>query len=420
MLFLRNAGGLCFVQLSAGDGTKIQGMISKKEIGADSLKQFKQLVDLGDHLYLRGRVIASKTGELSVFATEWAIASKALQPLPALHKDLNDDTRTRKPYIGMIADEKVRNMVRNRSKAVASLRRTFDDHDFLEVETPMLQTIHGGAAARPFTTHMNAFDLDLYLRIAPELFLKRCLVGGIDRVFEINRDFRNEGVDATHAPEFTMVEAYQAYGTYDTIGQLVKELVQKTAMDVFGSHKVTLLDGTEYDFGGDWKTISMYDSLSEALGEEIVPNGGPDNPGTSVEHLGEIADKPRAWSVTTLRTTASSSSTCGSTSTRTSYTSRPSCATSRSRPPRWSRATATRPAWWRSGTSTCAASSWLPATPSSTTRSCSVNVSWLRPRTRSLATKRLATSMRTSSRLSAWACLRPAVWVWALIDCLSP
>ena len=291
VLFLRNAGGLCFVQLSAGDGTKIQGMISKKEIGADSLKQFKQLVDLGDHLYLKGRVIASKTGELSVFATEWAIASKALQPLPALHKDLNEDTRTRKPYIGMIADENIRNMVRNRSKAVASLRRTFDDHDFLEVETPMLQTLHGGAAARPFTTHMNAFDLDLYLRIAPELFLKRCLVGGIDRVFEINRDFRNEGVDATHAPEFTMVEAYQAYGTYDSIGQLVKELVQKTAMDVYGSHKVTLLDGTEYDFGGEWKTISMYDSLSESLGEEIVPNGGPDAPGTSVEHLGAIAGK---------------------------------------------------------------------------------------------------------------------------------
>ncbi len=237
VLFLRNAGGLCFVQLSAGDGTKIQGMISKKEIGADSLKQFKQLVDLGDHLFIKGRVIASKTGELSVFATEWAIAAKALQPLPALHKDLNEDTRTRKPYIGMIADEKIRNMVRNRSKAVASLRKTFADHDFIEVETPMLQTVHGGAAARPFTTHMNAFDLDLYLRIAPELFLKRCLVGGIDRVFEINRDFRNEGADATHAPEFTMVEAYQAYGNYDTIGALVKQLVQDTAMDVFGSHK---------------------------------------------------------------------------------------------------------------------------------------------------------------------------------------
>ena len=291
VLFIRNAGGLCFVQLAAGDGTTIQAMLSKKQIGADSLKQFKQLVDLGDHLFVKGRVIASKTGELSIFADEWAIAAKALQPLPTLHKELNEDTRTRKPYIGMIADEKIRNMVRNRSRAVASLRRTFDEHGFLEVETPMLQTIHGGAAARPFTTHMNAFDLDLYLRIAPELFLKRCLVGGIEKVFEINRDFRNEGVDATHAPEFTMVEAYEAYGNYDTIAKLVKELIQKTAIDVFGSTKVTLLDGTEYDFGGEWKTISMYDSLSEALGEEIVPNGGPDNPGTSVEHLGEIADK---------------------------------------------------------------------------------------------------------------------------------
>ncbi|RSX45163.1 lysyl-tRNA synthetase [Bifidobacterium castoris] len=284
VLFIRNAGGLCFVQLAAGGGTTIQAMLSKKQIGADSLKLFKQLVDLGDHLFVKGRVIASKTGELSIFADEWAIASKALQPLPTLHKELNEDTRTRKPYIGMIADEKIRNMVRNRSKAVASLRRTFEEHDFLEVETPMLQTIHGGAAARPFTTHMNAFDLDLYLRIAPELFLKRCLVGGIDRVFEINRDFRNEGVDATHAPEFTMVEAYEAYGNYDTIAKLVKELIQKTAIDVFGSTKVTLLDGTEYDFGGEWKQMSMYDSLSEALGQRITP-------ATSVAELGAIADR---------------------------------------------------------------------------------------------------------------------------------
>ena len=284
VLFIRNAGGLCFVQLAAGDGTTIQAMLSKKQIGADSLKLFKQLVDLGDHLFVKGRVIASKTGELSVFADEWAIASKALQPLPTLHKELNEDTRTRKPYIGMIADERIRNMVRNRSKAVSSLRHTFEEHDFLEVETPMLQTIHGGAAARPFTTHMNAFDLDLYLRIAPELFLKRCLVGGIDRVFEINRDFRNEGVDATHAPEFTMVEAYEAYGNYDTIAKLVKELIQKTAIDVFGSTKVTLLDGTEYDFGGEWKQMSMYDSLSEALGQQITP-------ATSVAELGAIADK---------------------------------------------------------------------------------------------------------------------------------
>ncbi|MCI1664164.1 MAG: lysine--tRNA ligase [Bifidobacterium crudilactis] len=284
VLFLRNGGGLCFAQLSAGDGVRIQAMISKREVGADSLKQFKQLVDLGDHLFVRGRVIASKTGELSVFATDWAIAAKALQPLPALHKELNEEQRTRKPYIAMIADEHIRNMVRRRSATVASLRNTFGSHDFLEVETPMLQTVHGGAAARPFTTHMNAFDIDLFLRIAPELFLKRCLVGGIERVFEINRNFRNEGVDATHAPEFTMLEAYQAYGTYDTIANLVKELIQGAAKDAFGSTKVTLLDGTEYDFGGEWKTMTMYGSLSEALGEEITPE-------TSVEHLRSIADK---------------------------------------------------------------------------------------------------------------------------------
>jgi lysyl-tRNA synthetase class 2 len=284
VMFLRNTGGLCFVQLSAGDGTTLQGMISKREVGPDSIKRFKQLVDLGDHLYIRGRVISSKTGELSVFATEWDIASKALRPLPALHKELSEEQRTRKPYLAMIANEASRNMVRNRAKAVASLRSNFDERGYMEAETPVLQTVHGGAAARPFTTHMNAFDIDLYLRIAPELFLKRMLVGGIDRVFEINRNFRNEGVDATHAPEFTMLEAYQAYGTYDTMAELTKNLVQRAALDAFGTTTVTLASGEEYDLGGEWKSITMYGSLSESLGEEITPE-------TSVEHLRALADK---------------------------------------------------------------------------------------------------------------------------------
>ena len=185
-----------------------------------------------------------------------------------------------------------------------------------------------------------------------------------------------------------MVEAYQPTGTYDSIGQLVKELVQKTAMDVYGSHKVTLLDGTEYDFGGEWKTISMYDSLSESLGEEIVPNGGPDAPGTSVEHLGAIADK-----LGVERDDVENHGKLVEHLWEHFYEDKlyepPSCVTSRSKPPRWSRATAPSPAWWRSGISTCAASSWLPATPSSTTRSCSVSVSWPRPRTHSPATKSL-------------------------------
>lgn len=284
VLFLRNGGGLCFVQLDAGDGTHIQGMVSKREVGADSLKLYKQLVDLGDHLFLHGRVIASKTGELSIMVDQWRIASKSLRPLPALHKELNGEQRTRKPYLGMIVDQKSRDMVRNRAKVVASLRRNFDQRGFLEAETPMLQTNHGGATARPFETHMNAFDINLFMRIAPELFLKRMLVGGIDKVFEINRDFRNEGADGTHAPEFTMVEAYEAYGTYDTMAKLTQSLVQQAAIDAFGTTELTLVDGTPYSVGGEWKSITMYGSLSEKLGEEITPE-------TSVEHLAALADK---------------------------------------------------------------------------------------------------------------------------------
>ena len=284
VLFLRNGGGLCFVQLSSGDGARIQGMISRKVVGPDSLKQYKQLVDLGDHLYIHGKVISSNTGELSVMVDSWQIASKALQPLPALHKELSEEQRTRKPYLGMIVDSKARDMVRNRAKVVSSLRRNFDERGYLEAETPMLQTNHGGATARPFETHMNAFDINLFMRIAPELFLKRLLVGGIDKVFEINRDFRNEGADGTHAPEFTMVEAYEAYGTYDTMAELTRSLLQQAALDAFGTTELTLADGTPYNVGGEWTSITMYGSLSEKLGEEITPE-------TSVDYLASLADK---------------------------------------------------------------------------------------------------------------------------------
>src|SRR5213075_2908184 len=142
---------------------------------------------------------------------------------------------------------------------------------FLEVETPMLQTIHGGASARPFVTHSNAFDTELFLRIAPELFLKRAVVGGIERVFEINRNFRNEGADSTHSPEFAMLEAYQAYGDYAQMADLTQELIQDAAVAVSGSTTVTWADGTEYDLGGQWDRVSMYESLSEAAGVEITP-----------------------------------------------------------------------------------------------------------------------------------------------------
>jgi len=177
----------------------------------------------------------------------------------------------RQRYLDLITREQARVTVKARATAVASLRSTFAGHGFLEVETPMLQVIHGGASARPFVTHSNAFDTELYLRIAPELFLKRAVVGGLDRVFEINRNFRNEGADSTHSPEFAMLEAYQSYGDYNSIADLTQELIQNATYAVAGSHVVTLADGTEYDLGGEWARVPMYASLSKAAGVEVTP-----------------------------------------------------------------------------------------------------------------------------------------------------
>jgi lysyl-tRNA synthetase class 2 len=282
VVFLRNTGKLCFAVLQAGDGTRIQVMVSQAVVGEESLGTWKELVDLGDHLFVSGEVVSSRRGELSVMVAEWEIASKAVLPLPNLHNELSEETRVRNRYLDLIAREQARTNVINRSKAVASLRQTFTERDFLEVETPMLQVMHGGASARPFVTHSNAFDTDLYLRIAPELYLKRAVVGGIDRVFEINRNFRNEGADSTHSPEFAMLEAYQAYGDYNSIADLTQTLIQNAAQAISGSHVVTWADGTEYDLGGEWDRIRMYDSLSDAVGEPITP-------ATSVQRLREIA-----------------------------------------------------------------------------------------------------------------------------------
>jgi lysyl-tRNA synthetase class 2 len=267
----RNTGKLCFAALQAGDGSRIQAMVSLDQVGEESLERWKDLVDLGDFVFVSGQVISSRRGELSILVSEWKIAAKALMPLPNLHTELSDETRMRQRYLDLITREQARNTVRARATAVASLRTTFAAHDFLEVETPMLQTIHGGASARPFVTHSNAFDTELFLRIAPELFLKRAVVGGLERVFEINRNFRNEGADSTHSPEFAMLEAYQSYGDYHSIADLTQELVQNAALAVAGSHVVTWADGTEFDLGGEWARISMYASLSEAAGVEVTP-----------------------------------------------------------------------------------------------------------------------------------------------------
>ncbi|MFB7891582.1 lysine--tRNA ligase [Microbacterium sp. NPDC056044] len=271
VVFSRNTGKLCFASLQAGDGSRIQAMVSLAAVGDESLQAWKELVDLGDHVFVSGEVISSRRGELSIMVSDWRIASKAVLPLPNLHSELSEESRVRSRFLDLIVRDRARETVLARAKVNASLRQTFASHAFVEVETPMLQVQHGGASARPFITHSNAFDTDLYLRIAPELFLKRAVVGGIDRVFEINRNFRNEGADSTHSPEFAMLEAYQAYSDYNGIADLTQELIQNAAIAISGSTTVTWADGTDYDLGGQWDRLSMYDSLSEAAGRTITP-----------------------------------------------------------------------------------------------------------------------------------------------------
>ena len=273
----------------------------------------------------------------------------------------------------------------------------------------MLQTIHGGASARPFSTHSNAFDTELFLRIAPELFLKRAVVGGIERVFEINRNFRNEGADSTHSPEFAMLEAYQAYGDYNQMADLTQELVQNAAMAVSGSHVVTWADGTEFDLGGEWARLPMYESLSAAAGVEVTPQ-------TSVKDLEKLAkasgvevDLPthgklveELWEHFVK--------------------GGPRAADLRHGLPRRHQPAGARPplagrARSRSGTSTSAGSSWPPATPSSSTRSCSASASSSRRSRAPAATTRRCGSTRSSCGRSSTACPRRAAWAWASTGC---
>ena len=200
MIFVRNGGKLCFATLRDGDGTELQAMFSLDKVGAEALEEWKRRVDLGDLVGVTGEVITSRRGELSVLADSWTMTAKSLRPLPVAHKPLSEETRVRQRYVDLIVRPEARDMVRTRATVVRSLRDSLHKRNYLEVETPMLQLVHGGATARPFVTHSNALDMDLYLRIAPELFLKRAVVGGIERVFEINRNFRNEGVDSVALP----------------------------------------------------------------------------------------------------------------------------------------------------------------------------------------------------------------------------
>ncbi len=292
VIFVRNTGKLCFATVREG-GVELQLMLSLDRVGADSLGAWKADVDLGDLVFAQGEVISSKRGELSVLVRTWRITAKALRPLPVAHKPLSEETRVRARYLDLIVRPEARAMVHIRSAVTRSLRETLNSRSFLEVETPILQIVHGGAAARPFHTHLNAFDLEMSLRIATELYLKRCIVGGLERVFEIGRVFRNEGVDSTHSPEYTLLEAYEAYGDYDTMAELTRRLV----LDAAAATDVEVprtASGIEIDLHAPWRVVSLYELVSNAVGETVAADSDIASLRRHAERL-DVAVRPE-WS----------------------------------------------------------------------------------------------------------------------------
>lgn len=282
VVFVRNTGKLCFASLQAGDGTRLQAMISLAEVGEEALARWKAWVDLGDHVFVEGRVISSRRGELSVMATGWRMASKALRPLPVLHKDLSEEQRVRQRYVDLIVRDEARQMVLDRAAMTRAVRRVLEADAYVEVETPVLQSIHGGATARPFRTHLNAFDLPMTLRIALELYLKRAVVGGVDRVYEIGRIFRNEGIDSTHSPEFTMLECYQAHGDQFTMADLMRRMILAAA-DEIGSRSIETPAGP-VDLDAEWAWLPFYDGLSQAVGRSVTVT-------SSTQELRDLAEE---------------------------------------------------------------------------------------------------------------------------------
>ena len=289
----RDSGKLCFATLRDGSGD-VQAMLSLDRVGQEALDVWKREIDLGDHVAVTGEVISSRRGELSVLADTWTLASKSLRPLPEKWKGLSDpEARVRQRYVDLVMNPDARGLVHARSRVLRSMRETFDERGYAEVETGVLQFTNGGAAARPFTTHLNAFDHEMYLRIALELPLKRLVVGGIDRVFEMGRTFRNEGIDTTHNPEFTMLEAYEAYGDYDTMAELTRDLIVRAA-EAVGSTMIPDGRDGEIDLAKPWRSVTIHQAVADAVGQTV----DPDTPADDLRALAaahDVALQP-AWS----------------------------------------------------------------------------------------------------------------------------
>ncbi len=252
----RHFGKAAFVVVADRTG-RLQAYLKKDRLGDEAYASFANDVDVGDIVWVEGPLFVTRTGELTVDAERFRLIVKALRPLPEKWHGLADvETRYRQRYVDLIVNEEVREVFRARARIIAFIRSFLADRDFLEVETPMMQPVAGGATARPFVTHHNALDMDLYLRIAPELYLKRLLVGGFERVFEINRNFRNEGISTQHNPEFTMLEFYQAYATFEDLMRLTEEMISSLAMSLFGKTAVSV-QGATVDFAPPWERLTV-------------------------------------------------------------------------------------------------------------------------------------------------------------------
>ena len=264
LMFKNEMGKAGFARIQDRTGL-IQVYLRKNTIGEDAFSSWKK-TSLGDHIAITGRFMKTKTGEATVKAGSFMLAAKCITPLPDKFKGLHDiETRSRRRYLDLFMNESSREIFQKRSRIVSLIRRYFEERDFMEVETPMLHPIPGGATARPFTTHHNALSMELFMRVAPELYLKRLVVGGFERVFEINRNFRNEGISTKHNPEFTMLEFYQAYASWEDLMALTEDLVEHVAQEVCGSAQVEYGEHT-ISFAKPWRRLPMATAISEATG----------------------------------------------------------------------------------------------------------------------------------------------------------
>ncbi len=282
---IRNFGKASFFHLQDRTG-KIQAYIQKNKVGSDCYNLLFKKVDIGDFAGIKGRAFLTHSGELTILVEEFFILTKSLRPLPEKWHGLQDiEIRYRQRYLDLIVNEPVKKTFIARTRVISLIRQFLESRDFMEVETPMMHSIPGGAAAQPFKTHHNSMDMDLYLRIAPELYLKRLLVGGLERVFEINRNFRNEGISTQHNPEFTMVEFYQAYATFEDLMDMTEEMISHISKELHNSFTVSY-QGTEINFSPPWQRLTLKEAAAKYGSIDIQDLDNPEKARGHAERLG--------------------------------------------------------------------------------------------------------------------------------------